>query len=333
MQDTPLPTVLVLGARGRFGAAAVAAFDASGWQVVAQVRHGTMPGLPARARLLAAPLGTDGQPVADALAARGMPAPQVVVHAVNPAYTRWDEEVMPAARAAMALAERLGARFMLPGNIYNYGAGMPPRIEPDTPQRPTTPKGRLRTDLEAELAARAAAGRLRATVITAGDFFGAGRGSWLDLVIVKPIARGRLDYPGDPAVLHTWAYLPDLARAFVAAASAPQPAPFERFMFAGHAVTGDAFLVALQQAAADAGIVPTRAWRRGGLPWGLIRALGPVVPLWRELARMRYLWQVPHALDGSRLAAAVGTLPATPLREALAASLRELEKTPAATAG
>ncbi len=311
-----LPTVLVLGARGRFGAAAVAAFDAAGWQVIAQVRHGTVPGLPARARLLAAPLGADGQPVADALAARGLPTPQVVVHAVNPGYTRWDHEVMPAARAAMALAERLGARFMLPGNLYNYGAGMPPRIGADTPQRPTTPKGRLRVELEAELASRAAAGRLRATVIAAGDFFGAGQGSWLDLVIAKHRARGRLDYPGDPAVLHAWAYLPDLARAFVAAAAVPQAAPFERFLFAGHAVTGHEFLAALEQAAADTGLAPARGWRRGGgLPWGLMRALGPVVPLWREVARMRYLWQVPHAVDGSRLASAVGAVPTTPLRE------------------
>jgi hypothetical protein len=46
--------------------------------------------------------------------------------------------------------------------------------------------------------------------------------------------------------------------------------------------------------------------------------------MWRELARMSYLWRVPHALDGRALEAAVGPLPGTPLVEALAASLREL---------
>ena len=59
------------------------------------------------------------------------------------------------------------------------------------------------------------------------------------------------------------------------------------------------------------------------MPWGVIRAVGVVYPLWRELARMSYLWRVPHALDGAALRSTVGELPATPvpaaLREALLA--------------
>ena len=77
--------------------------------------------------------------VGDALA--GTPAPSVVVHGINPIYTRWDEEALPAALAGMDLAERLGARFMLPGNVYNYGEAMPALLDETTPQRPTTAKG------------------------------------------------------------------------------------------------------------------------------------------------------------------------------------------------
>ncbi|MGZ5276739.1 MAG: hypothetical protein ACXWCU_12555, partial [Caldimonas sp.] len=50
------PTVLVLGANGRFGLAAAQAFDAAGWTVLAQVRRDAAPGMPARARLLRAGL-------------------------------------------------------------------------------------------------------------------------------------------------------------------------------------------------------------------------------------------------------------------------------------
>lgn len=65
--------------------------------------------------------------------------------------------------------------------------------------------------------------------------------------------------------------------------------------------------------------------RRGSMPWGLIGAVGLVVPVWRELARMSYLWRVPHALDGRRLAALPGgALHATPLRAALRESLLAL---------
>jgi hypothetical protein len=60
------------------------------------------------------------------------------------------------------------------------------------------------------------------------------------------------------------------------------------------------------------------------MPWPLVRVAGVFVPLWRELARMSYLWRVPHALDGRALEAAVGPLPRTPLVEAMTRSLREL---------
>ena len=317
MSTPSRPAVLILGANGRFGLAAAQAFDAAGWTVHAQVRRDAAPGMPARARLVRAA-------VADlpALLA-GADAPSVVVHALNPIYTRWDEEALPLARAGMDLAERLGAHFMLPGNVYNFGAAMPALIDEATAQRPTTAKGRLRAEMEAELVRRAEAGRLRSTVITAGDFFGAGTGSWFDQVVVKSIAGGKLVYPGPLDVVHAWAYLPDLARAFVAAAGT-EALPFERFHFAGHALTGAEFLAATERAAASLGLAPTRGWRHGAMPWAVVRAVGLVMPLWRELARMSYLWRVAHALDGRKLAARCPGLATTPIDAALASSLRGL---------
>ena len=309
------PCVLVLGANGRFGLAATKAFAAAGWRVFAHVRRDAAPGMPTDVQLVHGPLASLAGALSDG------PAPSVVVHGINPIYTRWDEEALPAARAAMDLAERLGARFMLPGNVYNYGEGMPALLDEATPQRPTTPKGRIRAEMESELERRAASGQLRATVITAGDFFGDGSGSWLDQAIVKKIAGGTLDYPGDPALVHAWAYLPDLARAFVAVATAPAAAPFERFTFAGHSVTGEGFLTSIERAATTLGLAPARGWRHGRMPWAVIRAIGLVVPMWRELARMSYLWRVPHALSGRKLAARCSALQATPLEEAMRASL------------
>ena len=309
------PCALVLGANGRFGLAAVKAFHAAGWRVLAHVRRDAVPGMPAGVDLVRGQLET----LAGALAR--IAAPSVVVHGINPIYTRWDEEALPAARAAMDLAEQLGARFMLPGNVYNYGEGMPALLDEATPQRPTTSKGRIRAEMEKELERRAAAGRLRATVITAGDFFGEGSGSWLDQAIVKKIRDGKLDYPGDVSLIHAWAYLPDLARAFVAVAATPATAPFERFTFAGHSVAGTAILETIERAATTLGLSPARGWRHGRMPWAVIRVVGVLVPMWRELARMSYLWRVPHALSGRKLAARCPGLQATPLEEAMHTSL------------
>jgi nucleoside-diphosphate-sugar epimerase len=258
----------------------------------------------------------------------------LVVHALNPIYTRWEAELLPLARQGMAVAEALGATFLLPGNVYQYGAGMPARLDEDTPAAPTTRKGELRLALEQELADRARQGRLRSLVLRAGDFYGgSGRGSWLDLVIVQSIAQGKLVYPGPLDRCHAWAYLPDLAEAAVLLAERQlaEPVDHQRLHFAGHAVDGAGFLAALEAAAAELGLSPARGWRHGRLPWPLLRAGGLVVPMWRELARMAYLWERPHALAGDALAARIGPGPTTPLVAALAASLRALGHATAAS--
>jgi hypothetical protein len=46
--------------------------------------------------------------------------------------------------------------------------------------------------------------------------------------------------------------------------------------------------------------------------------------MWRELARMAYLWRVPHAVDGSALALMLPTLATTPLATALRRTLVDL---------
>ena len=118
--------------------------------------------------------------------------------------------------------------------------------------------------------------------------------------------------------------IPDLAQAFVAVASRPAAASFETLHFAGYTLTGRELLAAIDAAAGPLGLRPAQGFATGTLPWGLMRAVGVVHAPWRELARMRYLWQVPHALDGSRLKQAYQTAPPTPLHEALAQTLVDL---------
>lgn len=320
---TPRPTVLILGANGRLGTAAARAFAAAGWRVLAQVRRAANPDLDGVAQAVAIALDDTETLVRSARGAT------VVVHAVNPAYTRWDAEAMPALEAGLAVAERLGAHFMLPGNVYNFGEAMPSLLSEDTPQRPSTRKGELRVRMERTIAERTAAGRFTASVVRAGDFFGSGTGSWFDQAIVKSLRAGKLVYPGPLDLPHAWAYLPDLARAFVRVAQQRDRAAFACWHVEGHTLTGRQLLDGLEAASTDLGITPAGGLRRGGMPWGLIGAIGLVVPTWRELARMSYLWRVPHALDGRRLAALPGApLVATPLATALRDTLIALDFAP-----
>jgi nucleoside-diphosphate-sugar epimerase len=306
--------VVVLGAAGRFGYCAAEAFRAAGWSVASLVR----PGAAARA-----PVGTEVVEV-DALdhaavgkAARGA---DVVLHALNPPYTDWSRLALPLAYSAVTAAETAGATLFFPGNLYNYGSPLPAVIDERTPMRPSSRKGRLRLAIEDGMADAAERG-LRVVIVRAGDFYGGGRGSWLDLVLAKEIGHGRLTYPGPLDLVHEWAYLPDLVSALVRLAAIRETlAPFETFGFAGHAVTGHEFTTAIARAMG-------RKLLAKRMTWWLIHALRPIVPLCRELSEIAYLWNEPHRIDGGKLAAAIGEVPRTPLDVALARALEDLAAT------
>jgi nucleoside-diphosphate-sugar epimerase len=309
-------TVLILGANGRLGSQAVNAFAAAGWQVLAQTRRAPAL-LPDGARHIAIDLAD-----VDKLAHAAANA-TAVIYAVNPPYTKWATDMLPLARHAMDIAQRIGAIFMLPGNVYNFGADMPALLRANTVQQPTTRKGRLRYELEHELQTRAKQG-LRSVVIRAGDFFGAGMSSWFDLAIVKSIKNGKLIYPGPLDCEHAWAYLPDLARTFVAVASQQNLPLFTTLHFPGNTLTGAELLMAIESAAKSIGGEPHKKFKYGKLPWTVIRVGGTVIPMWRGIAEMSYLWDVPHALDGTALEDLIGSIPQTALDVALEATLKRM---------
>jgi nucleoside-diphosphate-sugar epimerase len=327
-------TALILGANGRLGRAVLEAFVAAGWQVLAQARR-PIENLPPRARQLGIDMSNTE---AVACAARDA---SIVVYAVNPLYTEWDKKLLPLARQGMGIAERLGALFMLPANVYGFGEKMPARLVESTVQRPTSKKGKQRVALEEEMQSRIQRG-LRGVVICAGDFFGGGTGNWFDQAIVKSIKSGKLVYPGPTDIVHAWAYLPDLARTFVGLAeldlagnlNAPvmrhyTPATastlgsFKKIHFAGHNITGKELLDSVEAAARRLNIASGR-FKRSSMPWSVIRFIGVVNPMWRELARMSYLWRVPHAVESISMADLLPNLTQTPLGVAVQTSIETL---------
>ena len=318
-------TVVILGAAGRFGLAATQAFAAAGWRVLAQVRPGRdVARLPTLAGVEWLPASIDATA---ALAARA-PDARIVVHGLNPRYENacWCRDNSAYLRAAMALASRLGARLMVPGNVYNFGADMPPVLTRDTPQSATDAKGRARIAMEAELAAACATGELRGVLIRAGDFFGSGRGSWFDEVLAKDLWRARVNVPAAADVPHAWAYLPDLARAFVRVTEreAELP-PYVALGFAGHTVTIDDWLRQFTRITRRLGwLGEKRRLTVRGLPWRLMRLAGWFAPRLQALTDMRHLWQRPHRIDGTDLAAVIGAEPHTPFDLAVEDAVAEL---------
>jgi nucleoside-diphosphate-sugar epimerase len=299
--------ILVLGAAGRLGFAAASAFRDAGWRVKGLVRPGRAGAVPRGVEAVEAITRDEAVSAAQGCA--------VVLNALNPALTEWDKNALSLAYGSIAAAEESGATLLFPGSVWNYGRHMPPLLDENTPMQPTTRKGGMRVQIEQRIR-EACDGGMRAIVLRAGDFFGAGRGSWFDLVITKDIGRQCLTYPGPLDVVHSWAYLPDYAAVLVRLAENRDVFPsLEMFGFAGHAVTGQQLIAAIEA-------VTKAKFNIRPMSWWFLKTLGQLMAMGRELAELEYLWRVPHRISGEKLKAAIGEVPHTPLRHAVAATLR-----------
>lgn len=256
--------VLVLGATGGIGGETVRALARHGWHVAAFARKPPHK----------APAADEGGRITwiagDAMNAgdvrRAAEGASVIVHAVNPAgYRRWGELVLPMIDNTIAAAGEVGARIVLPGNIYNYGHDAFPLVAEDAPQNPVSAKGSIRVALERRLQAASRSGT-PALIVRFGDFFGPASGSdWFSQGLVKPGRRlGAVTWPGEPGVGHTWAYLPDAAEILARLLDRmDELAPFERFHAEGHwDADGTRMLQTIASALGRPGL-PTRR-----LPWG-----------------------------------------------------------------
>lgn len=312
-------TVVILGAGGRVGNEIAKAFVAAGWRVRGVARGAKAHGLAAGVDTLAVD-ATDRAALVAACAGA-----DIIVHALNPLYTEWEEKVMPLVQNALEAARVNGATIMLPGNVYNFGLEIGMDMRESDPQIGSTAKARIRIEMETMLAEAARLDGVRTIVIRAGDFYGGEKpGTWLDELVLAKLDKGIFTWPGPMDLAHSFAYLPDLAQAFVAVAERrAELAPFEVLHFEGHTVTGQEMKGATEHAVG-------RPLARRGVPWTLLRAAGLFMPMMRELAAMSYLWRVPHSLDGAKLAALVPDLEATSLDSAIERVVRDLTRKKAA---
>jgi nucleoside-diphosphate-sugar epimerase len=282
-------SVLILGASGRFGHNAHAAFSWAGWNVTCFDRQ------------------TDSLPDA----AWGA---DVIVNAWNPAYPDWAEQLPKLTAQIIETAKATGAAVLIPGNIYVYGDPLPSVISAASPHLARNPLGKLRLEMEA--AYRDAS--VKTIILRAGDFIDTdASGNWYDKIITAKLAKARIDYPGDPDTPHAWAYLPDLADAAVALCDkADTLEQFTDVLFPGLTLSGRA----LGQVIGEVLETPIEVRSMSWLPIQLAR---PFWPMARYLLEMRYLWEQPHEIDSAQFNAVLPDFEPTPVYEAIAASLPE----------
>lgn len=297
-------TVLVLGAGGRLGLAATKAFAYAGWTVWAQARK-PIQGLPrGRVKVLQA----DALDVERIIETCGKV--DVIVHAINPDYARWDQLLPPITAAVLDIAKALNAHVMIPGNVYNFGQELPEILDERAAFVANTEKASQRIQMEASFATAADELGVPTVVIRAGDFIG-GRGTWLDMGIAKNLHKAVFTTMGPSHLAHAWAYLPDLAKVFVQVAEKREVLPpFEVLHFPGYRASQLELQSAFEQLMGH----PLEA---KPMPWTFMKVLAWFSPMLKAVLKMRYLWERPHQLSGDKLLRLIGPIPQTPLKFAL----------------
>jgi nucleoside-diphosphate-sugar epimerase len=239
----------------------------------------------------------------------------VVYQCLNAPYTDWQERFPPLQRGVVDAAERSGALLVSLENLYGYGptAGAP--MTEDLPLAATTTKGRTRALMSKELLAAAETGRIRVAIGRASDFFGAGatESSLGERVFANAVAGKRADFIGDPDLLHTYSYVPDIAAGLATLGTDERAVGGVWHLPGPETVTTNELL---ELVANDLGHpVGVRT-----LPKLAVRALGLFNPTIRELIEMTYEFESPFVLDTTKYESTFG-LAGTPLPTAITATV------------
>ena len=257
-------------------------------------------------------LGVDvSDPERAAEAARGAAA---IYHCVGADYGHWRQLLPPVMAGVMHAAEATGARLVYGDNLYAYGPVETPLSEA-LPSSATGPNGRLRAELAARLLDAHHAGRVRATIGRASDFYGPRvRLSTVgDRVFAALLREKPAELLGNPDLPHTVSYIDDFAEGLVTLGERD-----EALGEVWHIPSAET--LSLRQ---FVGLVAAQAGRPArvhGVPSWIIRSLSLFNPTLRAVAEQLYQSERPWVVDHSKFADAFGAHP-TPHPEAIARTL------------
>ena len=292
---------VVLGASGGAGNAIARALHEAGHRVRAVNRSGVADvpdGIDRVAADIATPAGarhaTDGA--------------GVVYMAAQPAYHRWPQE-FPTMLATVIDAVPDGARLVMVDNLYGYGPGASPMSEA-TPERATDAKGQVRRQMTRMLLA--AHGRIRVTVGRASDYVGPRADvSAVTALAIEPVRTGKtLRWTATLDAPHSVAYLPDIARAYVALGTRDEADGKVWILPHAPAVTGRQFLALVNAA------LP-QPQKTGVVSATMLRLASPFHRISRETLGILYQWSEPFVVDDTAFRTTFGPFAVTPLDEAV----------------
>ncbi|NQZ33610.1 MAG: NAD(P)H-binding protein [Oceanospirillaceae bacterium] len=307
MNTAKQKTVLVLGANGGFGSHMVHELLSHGYQVKCLVRdpnklNDSLMGIDIKV------IKGDAANISEVTqAAQGC---EILVYAINMPYAQWQQKSLSTLEVSVRLSEKNNMTLIFPGNVYIHNPAHGPNFSESSSHQPVTKKGKIRQAMELRLK-RASHNGAKILIIRAGDFIGKNaKNTWLDFMLKKGRSGYTLSAGTKQDITHSWAYLPDVAKACIALLNAGLPKAYNDFNFAGYQISFTDIAQAIER---ESGKKVKMAY----IPWWLFSLLAPVLPFFKELNEMRYLWEQELNLNEDKLKKVLPEFKVTPIGTAL----------------
>ncbi len=301
-----MPAHVVFGA-GPLGLAVARRLSSAGKSVRLVNRSGKA-GAPPGVEVVAADV-TD-----PASARRASEGAAVIFHCANGPYGRWLKTLPPIMNGIIEAAVATGARVVYGDNLYGYGPVDGPIME-DLPYHPIGPTTRARAEVATTLMNAHAAGRVRAAIGRASDFYGphARQSKAGDIVFARALEGKPAQAVGNPDAPHTYTFIDDFAAGLVTLAERNEALGGVWHIPNAPTITTRQFI----------DLVFTQLQRPPRLrvaPKLAIQVMGVIIPPMGAVAETLYQSERPWIVDHSKFARAFGSEP-TPHPQAIAQTI------------
>jgi nucleoside-diphosphate-sugar epimerase len=222
-----------------------------------------------------------------------------IYQCAQPRYYEWAEKFSPLQQAILEAADRNGAKLVVGDNLYMYGDPHGQPIREDSPIQPNTKKGKVRAAMAQEVLDAHKAGKVRAAIGRASDFFGPGYDVFADLVIRPALAGKAVNVLGRTDQPHTFSYVADFGKLLATLGTRDEALGQAWFTPSPAAVT-QAELVKMLEAELGRPVKVMAAGAR------MARLMGLFNKDMAETVEMIYEWTGPFVMDSSKAEKAFG---------------------------
>jgi nucleoside-diphosphate-sugar epimerase len=238
----------------------------------------------------------------------------VVYHCATAAYGRWAQFLPPLMNGVIEGAAAAQAKLVYGDNLYAYGPVDGPLRE-DLPYRPIGPNTRTRADVADTLMSAHAAGRVRATIGRASDFYGpfARQSTAGDGFFARALAGKPAQVLGDTDSPHTYMFIDDFAAGLVTLAESNEALGEVWHLPSAETVSTRRFIeIVFEELRLPARLQP--------VPKLAITLLALFVPAMAAVKETSYQREHPWVVDHSKFARAFPSAP-TPHEQAISKTL------------